>query len=232
MMLTGRKKEIMELFETKERLGVQELARRFYVSDMTIRRDLAELEDEGYITRYRGGAVYNGLQQNMPIRQRFFVDEEEKKSLARRAAAYLRSDISVFIDSSATCAYILGHIKKHQNIKLFTNSVNTLQMASRLKLPCVLIGGEYDDSDMCLVGPMAEEFAEQINVDLAFFSSQGYMPQDGIISDTDLRQTAVRKKILKNADQSIFLFEKNRLGQKFLYTLCKVGEDMVVIVGV
>jgi len=78
---------------------------------------------------------------------------------------------------------------------------------------------------------MAEEFAEQINVDLAFFSSQGYMPQDGIISDTDLRQTAVRKKILKNADQSVFLFEKNRLGQKFLYTLCKVGEDMVVIVG-
>ncbi|MBQ8670503.1 MAG: DeoR/GlpR transcriptional regulator [Oscillospiraceae bacterium] len=228
MKLTERQKKMLELFETRERLKVKELTKLFYVSDMTVRRDLDELEGMGYITRFRGGAVYNGVSENMPIRQRFFVDEEEKKALARKAAQYLQNDSSVFIDSSATCAYLMGHIKKHQNIKVFTNSVNTLQIASRLKISCVLIGGEYDAADMCLVGPLAEQFAEQINVDVAFFSSQGY-DSDGTVSDTDLLQTTVRKRIMKNSGQNVFLFEKNRMNKKYLYTLCTVENDIVII---
>ena len=76
MKLTERQKKMLELFETRERLKVKELTKLFYVSDMTVRRDLDELEGMGYITRFRGGAVYHGVSENMPIRQRFFVDEE------------------------------------------------------------------------------------------------------------------------------------------------------------
>jgi len=119
-------------------------------------------------------------------------------------------------------------IKKYQNIRLFTNSVNTLRMASRLKMPCVLIGGEYNAADMCLEGSLAELFAEQINVDVAFFSSKG-ISADGVISDPELPQTTVRKRIMKNSGQNIFLFEKNRMNKKYLYTLCTVENDIVII---
>lgn len=227
MDLSGRKKDIFDLFQDKQRLTVKELAETLFVSEMTIRRDLKELETAGYLRRFRGGAVYRPQAEVLSIHNRYYVAEDEKKELARRAATYLRDGMTVFLDSSSTCSYIIGHMKKHKGIQIFTNSINALHLASKLQLPCVLTGGEYMPRDMCLVGALAEEFTAKLNVDLAFFTSLGFS-DDGVISDVDLPQTAVRKQVLKNAKKSVFLFEKNKLHKKYIYTLC-TAEDGVDI---
>lgn len=229
MQYKGRKKDILDILYASGRISVSKLAETLFVSEMTIRRDLSEMEKDGVIKRYRGGAVLNPVSSKMPITQRFFVDENEKIVLSKKAIGFLSDDLTVFIDSSSTCQYIIPYINKFKNISIVTNSVNALLMASKSKIACVLIGGKYYERDMCFVGSIAEQYANEFNVDIAFFSSLG-LSEDGIISDTDIEQTMIRKIIMSHSKKNIFLFEKNKLNKIYVHTVChKTDVDEVFI---
>lgn len=229
MEYNDRKKDILDILYANGRVSVSELAKTLFVSEMTIRRDLTEMEKDGVIKRYRGGAVLNTVSNKMPIAQRFFVDEKEKIYLSKKAIGFLCDDLTIFIDSSSTCQYIIPYISRFKNITIITNSVNALLIASKSKIPCVLIGGKYSAHDMCLVGSIAEQYANAYNVDIAFFSSLG-LSGDGIISDTDIEQTMIRKIIMSHSKKNIFLFEKCKVNKIYAYTVCSKSDvDEVII---
>lgn len=227
MKLEGRKKDIFDILCEKKRVSVAQLSKLLYVCEMTVRRDLTELEKQGFIKRYRGGAVYiEGAE--LPVAGRMYLSIDEKRMLAKKSETYLADNLTVYIDSSSTCHYIIPHLKKFNNIKIITNSLNAVLSAAKLHIPCFLIGGEYYEQDMCFVGSVSERYAEQINVDIAFFTAKG-LSDDGIISDPDINQTMVRSLIMKNAEKNIFLFEKEKLGKKYLHTLCSVDAVYKII---
>lgn len=227
-MLNERQKEIMELLYQKGKVTVAELAQILFVTEMTVRRDLTEMEKGGFLRRFRGGAVLKINLGEMPITQRLHLDKSEKEALAIKCIPFLHDGMSVFIDSSSTCQYLIPHLCQYKNIVLITNSVSALLTAGRLHLPCILVGGEYYEQDMCMVGSMAEQAVRDLNVDIAFFTTAA-ISDEGIISDFDLRQTTIRKLIMENAKQSIFLFEKEKQGKKLLYTLCNTRDATAVL---
>ena len=229
MALCGRQKDILTLLYAKGRVSVSELSHTLYVSEMTVRRDLAEMEKGGYLTRYRGGAVLRPSDGEMPVSERYFMNKEEKKELALRASSYLADDMTVFLDSSSTCAYLIPYLARHKGITLLTNSVKTLLAAAEAHIPALLIGGEYYEQDMCLVGSLAEESARAFGVDIAFFTTAAYDDGTGVISDFDLRQTALRRVILAGAKASVFLFESYKRGKRMLHTLAYAGDVTAVI---
>lgn len=229
MALEGRQKDILSLLYEKGRVSVGELSHTLFVSEMTIRRDLAEMEKGGYLKRYRGGAVLRQSEGEMPVSERFFMNKEEKQALARMGASYLEDGQTVFLDSSSTCGYLIPHLGAKKGITLVTNSVKTLLAAAEMHIPTILIGGEYYEQDMCLVGSLAEESVGKLNVDLAFFTTAAYDEATGIISDFDLRQTAIRKQILANAKETVFLFESYKRGKRMLHTLCRKDDATAVI---
>ena len=115
-------------------------------------------------------------------------------------------------------------------MKIITNSVKALLTASNLHIPCILIGGDYYEQDMCLIGSMAEQNAADLNVDISFFTTAAYS-EDGVVSDFDEKQLFVRKIMLKNSTKNVFLCEKNKIGKKMLHTLCR-KEDLTAIITV
>ena len=84
MKLDGRKKEIFDILCEKKRISVSELSRLLYVCEMTVRRDLSEMEKQGLIKRYRGGAIYSEGTE-LPISKRMYLSEDEKRVLAKKA---------------------------------------------------------------------------------------------------------------------------------------------------
>lgn len=230
MIYNDRKDDIIKILNKKGRASVAEFAKTLYVSEMTVRRDLSELERQRIVKRYRGGAVLICDESDMSVSKRFFVNEESKKALSLEAVKYLYDNMTVYIDSSSTCQYIVSHIKRFKNINIVTNSVKVLLMASNLQIRCFLIGGEYYSNDMCFVGTLAEQYASQFNADVAFFSAAA-LSQDGIISDSDIEQTTIRKIIMKNSEKNIFLFDNNKLNKKFVYTLCHAddADDVIIL---
>lgn len=229
MKYNKRINDIIKILNEKGRVSVSELSKILFVSEMTIRRDFIEMEKESIIKRYRGGAVLISDGVDMSISKRFFVNEESKKALSKEAASFISDNMTVYIDSSSTCQHIVTHIRNFKNITITTNSIKTLLMASKLSIRCILIGGEYYEKDMCFVGTVAEQYAKQFNFDIAFFSSMG-LSQDGIISDMDINQAAIRKIIMANSEKNIFLFDKDKLNKKYMYTLCRKDETDKIII--
>ena len=212
------------MLKKDKRVSVSQLAKKLYVSDMTIRRDLSLMEKSGYLQRYHGGAINIEREEHLPINQRKLLHSREKSLMAKMARPFLRDSISVYIDSSSTCMYIIPIIAEYKDIRIITNSIQNLLYASQYHIPCTLAGGNYYEQDMCNIGSITEQFFNDINVDLAFFSVQG-ISEDGIISDYDEKQTAVRK----NAKQKVFLFGSAKQNKKYLYTLCNAREADEII---
>lgn len=230
MELNARQQEILDILYEVGKISVAELSKKLYVAEMTIRRDLTAMEKSGFLRRYHGGAVLMVNQKEMPLSHRIKFDEKEKKALSKKCLSFLKDNMVIFIDSSSTCQYIIPHIATFKNMKIVTNSVKALLTASSLHIPCILIGGDYYAPDMCLTGSIAEQYAKELNVDVSFFTTAAYST-DGVISDFDEKQLYIRKIMLKNSTQSVFLCEKRKIGKKMLHTLCR-SEDITAVLTV
>ena len=216
MVLNKRQEQTVELVKAEHRASVKRIAQHFFVSEMTVRRDLKILEESGYLKRYNGGAVYNKEFDHLPIESRKLLNTAEKRKLCERARCYLRDNCSVFIDSSSTCLNLVPMLADFKGITLITNSVQCLLAAERHHLKCT-------------VGVETVEFLRRFNVDVAFLSSRS-ISDEGIISDSDAPQTAVRRAVMQNSKKTVVLLERTKQHQKLLYTLCRrVEVDEIIM---
>lgn len=230
MVLNARQSDILELLDRDQRVSVRKLAATFFVSEMTIRRDLREMERSGYLRRYNGGAVRAGSEALLPFSSRRLLEADEKAALVRHTRAYLADGQSVFLDSSSTCTYLVPLLAEFRDVRIVTNSIPTALAAGEHHIPCILAGGDCFERDLCTVGSAAEEFLRNLNVDVGFFSALG-ISDDGVISDSDPLQNAVRKAMLPNAAKRIFLFARAKQHKTYLYTLCRREDaDAVILI--
>ena len=156
------------------------------------------------------------------------TDEKEKRKLAQSAAQYLKEGMNVFVDSSSSAQFLIPHLKRYGSIRLMTNSVAAVNTAAAYHIPCFLIGGEYTEREACCIGAAALGQAEKINVDIAFLSTFG-IREDGAITDSSPEITAVKEAIMKNARQTVFLFESVKRGRAGLYTVCHADDEGVTV---
>ncbi|MGC8942479.1 MAG: DeoR family transcriptional regulator, partial [Sulfurihydrogenibium sp.] len=63
----NRKKEILKILQERGEVTVKELSHIFKVSEMTIYRDVRELEKEGEIKRKHGSILLNTIENKEPV---------------------------------------------------------------------------------------------------------------------------------------------------------------------
>lgn len=224
-----RHEQILKILEKRGRATVKQLSDELFVCEMTIRRDLEELDKRGLLTRYRGGAASKLKDDDYPIKVRYQFHETEKKELAADAAEYINDNSCVFLDSSSVCMYIVPHISKKKNVSIITNSVQTTLLSAKLHIPCELVGGSYYEKDMCLVGYSTIRRLSEINPDVAFISSAA-LSINGTVSDNDEAQTEVRRAVIKNAHKTIFIFDSTKLDKTESINLCTLSESDTIII--
>lgn len=229
MALNKRQAAILTYLKAHGRASVKALAARFFVSEMTVRRDLGQMESLGYVQRYSGGAVYQQEESAMPIAFRRLLHADEKAQLSRHAEKYLHDGLTVFLDSSSTCMHLVPLLAAYRDIRILTNSVPCLLAAAKHHIPCTVAGGDYLEKDMCTFGSETERFLERYNTDVAFFSASA-LSDDGLITDRDAAQTSVRRVVLQRSAQNVFLFDSTKLHKKFLHTVCRAEEvDEIIL---
>lgn len=224
-----RHEQILKILEKRGNATVKQLSAELFVCEMTVRRDLEELDKCGLITRYRGGAASKLKDSDYPINIRYQFHETERKELAADAAKHINDNSYIFLDSSSVCMYIVPHISKKKNVSVITNSVQTTLLSAKLHIPCELVGGSYYEKDMCLVGYSTIRRLAEINPNVAFISSAA-LSSDGTVSDNDEAQTEVRRAVIKNARKTIFMFESTKLDKTESINLCTLTDSDTIII--
>lgn len=229
MLQFERQKSILEYIEKKKTATVGEIARAVYTSEASVRRDIARLESEGYVTRVYGGvmlAKYEGAV--MPVELRDTSNSKVKDDIAKNAAAYIKSGDTVIMDASTTVFRICHYIKGIKNLKIITNNLRICEELKDTDIRVYCTGGAYYGSRGCFLGSFAESFIESVHADTVFFSSQGISDR-GVITDVDESENSIRSKMLKHADTRIFLCDHSKFGNNKPFILCTKDDVDVIL---
>lgn len=224
-----RQQEILSIIEEKGSISVNKLSNILYTSAPTIRRDLTVLESQGKILRTHGGAVLRKTAENeIPLILREDSNNKSKKIIAEKAKKYIKNGDVIFLDASSTVAYLIPHLKKFSDIIVITNSPKTSVKLGEENIKNYCTGGLLLNRSIAYVGSSAEKFISDINADIFFFSSRGYV-EDGYITDSSTEEAIIKKAMIKNADKSYYLCDTSKKGKKYMYNICKTLEVEEVI---
>ncbi len=166
-----RRRAIIEILKEKEEVSVDELARKFETSEVTIRKDLADLESNGLLLRRYGGAV--------PLPKEFVGDSaqlsESKGKIAKAAADLIRDHYRIIVDSGSTTAAMLPLLQTKRGLVVMTNSLNIVTALRELENePTILMtGGTWDGRSESFQGQLAEVVLKHYDFDQLFIGADG-----------------------------------------------------------
>lgn len=224
MLQIERQDQIMELLAKTPALRIGQIATALYISEATVRRDLAAMEQKGLVQRVYGGVTLK--KEDMPLDFRHRDNAAAKEEIAAKAAALIREGQTVFLDSSSTAQHLLPHLAHFHDLTVITNSHRAMEQLATTKLRLICTGGDLVKRNMAYVGRTAEEALERLCPEIAFFSSQG-VGTDGEVTDASEGETSLRRVVLRRALHTVFLCDSSKVGKKFLYRLgrlCEMGE--------
>ncbi|MGR8827843.1 DeoR/GlpR family DNA-binding transcription regulator [Leuconostoc citreum] len=207
--MNSRRYDILELVDQKGYVANQELADKFNISLVTIRKDLKRMEDFGLIKRTHGGASLEGIDQ---LHRKMVHNYRYKVDVVRKAINLIQEDDVILLDEGSTnalLAKVLLTIDKRLHI--ITNSLDIAQLIIKSpNIQLTVVGGTLQSQSRTLVGPLANYALNKINVDKAFISASGYSLEMGFTCN-DFSQiefvrniAQARVKICVLVDQSKF----------------------------
>lgn len=230
MFSSERHAQILSCLEKHNTISVQELSAQLYASPSTIRRDLSELEEQGFLKRIHGGAVLTaGSTFDTPARLRRTQQLAEKQRIAELATRFLKPSSSYFFDSSSTSGILAERLADYPDVKIATNGVGILSsMSSSDKVSIISCGGYLRSPWDELTGNVALRSIEEMNADIFFFSCAGFSAEQGSMELND-DNVAVKRAFFRKSKLHILLCDSTKFGQRFFYNLFSLQEiDFVV----
>lgn len=207
-MKKQREKEILGLLVDRRRIEVTELSALLGVSQVTIRKDLDQLEKMHMIRRVHGFAE---LSSEDDINSRLAWHYEEKTKIAEKAAELVSDGDTVMIENGSCCALAaLAIARTKKNVTIVTNSAFIAgYVRNEPNVQVVLIGGIYQKESQCLVGPMIRDCAANYNVKYFLIGTDGWNERIGFTNKDQMRAQAVRD-MSASAEQVIVLTESEK----------------------
>jgi DeoR/GlpR family transcriptional regulator of sugar metabolism len=232
MIPAQRRQDILKLITNQGSGAIAELSSRYGVSEMTIRRDLKALEQEGYVRVTHGGAVHVGAQRGEPLYAAKRLENiAQKDRIAHYAASHFVDDDDIIIlESGTTVTSMVKFLTAKQRLTVVTNGLfTTYELRSLLSNATVICtGGILRDVSFTFVGPVAERFFHEFYARKLFLSAIGFTPESGL-TDPQMIDTQVKKAMIQAADQVIVLIDSSKFGVRSFTPVISANEIDVLI---
>ncbi len=226
----GRRAKILELLQEKGEISVLEISSNHNISEVSVRNDLAHLEQKGLLIRTRGGAIKTQpVNFDLNLNQRLKTNYKEKQRIGRRAASYIKDNDTIVMDNGSTTLEVARNLEGLKNIKLITNSLPIAELVADFSGVNVIIpGGELRAEMRSLVGSMAEKSLSHYHCDIAFLGADGVDVFSGIYTP-QIEEAALSQKMIEIANRVIVVCDSSKFGRK---SFVKIGElkDIDVII--
>ena len=228
-----RQDEIARIIEERGRARVNDLAVRFGVSGVTIRRDLFVLEAEHRAVRTHGGAIApdeRGAEQAFDIRERLQADE--KGRIGDAAAGLVRDGESIVMDASTTALQVARSLKRRRGWSHLTVVTNGLRLASELAgmpgIAVLMLGGRVRWEALSVVGQLGDGIFERINVQKAIIGAAGFTLDAGLTDATE-EEAQIKRAMVAAAREVVAVVDHTKWGRTAFATFCDSGRVTTVV---
>ncbi len=219
-----RYEKILSLIEKSGFVRAADLNRLFSVSSETIRRDLENLEKEGFVKRVHGGATLEKSNKKYPaFNYREKEHEWEKQEIAEKALRFIKEGDSLALDCGTTTLELAKKLReKFTRLTILTNSLKVLNELSEMNnYTIILAGGVFKNNEYSVFGEMTEDNLGRFRVDTAFISASGISLDEGI---TDLRidELQTQKKMMEISGCKTILATSSNFERVCLLKMCSL----------
>lgn len=212
MFTAERRQAIVELVRANGAVSLRELADAVSTSEVTVRRDVRALEEQGVLDRRRGGAVWpGGLSHEQSYRQKRSVASAEKAAIAAHAAGLVEEGDAIVVGGGSTTQEFARCLARISDLTVVTNSLLVAQALIDAKAEVVLTGGSLRKSTHALIGSGAEKALSGLRVRCAFLSGNGLTPERGL-STPNMHVASVDQAIVRSAQEVVVLADHTKLG--------------------
>lgn len=189
--MNKRHLQILTLISQYKKIEVKNLSELCNVSQVTIRKDLDELERKGLLKREHGFAMVNNEDD---LNYRLTFNYEEKYLAAKKALAIINDHETIMIESGSSCAILALEIAKaHRDITIITNSCFIPRYLKDYKdTKVIVLGGEYQGKSEVNVGPLIKHNLKEFFVDKLFIGTDGIDEDMGLTGNDYERCEVVR----------------------------------------
>ncbi|MCL4562023.1 MAG: DeoR/GlpR family DNA-binding transcription regulator [Chloroflexi bacterium] len=217
MNITGsdyRKTLSLKEIEDRGSASVVDLALRMGVSEMTIRRDLTDLQREGIVRRVHGGAVSaRGRSYEPPMMLRAVENQEAKRRIGEAAARLVADGDSIALDSGSTTLEIARNLAGRRNLTVITSSLYiAYQLLGQPDIRLILSGGIVRSGEASLIGDLAHHAYANLFVDRLFLGVGAVDVQAGL-TEYNWDDTLVKQAMIRSAKEVILVADLSKFGR-------------------
>ena len=211
-----RREKILQLLrqQQRQRVTVKALAQQFDVSEWTVRRDLAILENKDQVRRYHGGvelAIAPDALNNFELNEQ--KQHQAKIVIGKRAAQLVKSGQFVALAAGTTTTQVGLALRGRSNIAIMTNALNIAKDLSResgIRLTCA--GGEVHGDYYTLTGPVTERTLNIHYYDVAIVGVSGVSVDNGFSVDSQTNAVII-DIMMRNAAKVIIVVDHTKFGR-------------------
>lgn len=209
-----RRVELIDWLERDGERSIEDMAGRFGVSSMTIRRDLQELADAGRVIRTHGGAApAQRISFEFRFLERTRQQADEKQQIARLAASLISPGESVMLDSSTTTLAIARQLPAIGNLRVVTTSLPIAsELFGREGIEVVILGGSLRKDSPDLTGALTDNNLELIHTDIAFIGADAVDPQ-GYLYNVSPEIGRMLQRMATTADRVYAVADHTKIGR-------------------
>ena len=225
MSLFDREEQLLNLLSHGDEMSVEELAKAMFVSEPTIRRDLATLTQKGLILRTHGGAILNrdASSSLTPLDLRKHHNSAEKKLIANTAVSLVKNGDVIMMDASTTTSYLIPLLTNFSNIIVITSGVYNTMLLSNTNIKTLCTGGILINHSYSYVGQDAVDMVRHYNADLYFFSCHGII-DGGMLTDPGKEENDLRREMMKRSRKTVLMLDSGKFDVNGWNNLCSLGE--------
>lgn len=231
-MKRDRIAEIADLLDKRGKLTLEQLKAFFpNVSQMTLRRDLLQLEEEGKIIRVCGGAMsVREMQKSSgePYTKKTTLHIDEKIIIAQKAASLIDEGATIFLDGGSTALYLAKEMPD-KSCNIFTNGLAVATELAKKKMVMVnLLGGQLIKENLSTASPFSSVYFTDTNFEIAIISASAFTPENGFSCRSQVEAELLRV-VCEKAKFKYMMLDSSKIGKIKPYTFAR-AEDINVLI--
>lgn len=208
-----RRALILEHLRASGPSSIQELVDAIGGSPSTIRRDLEQLTEGGYLERTRGGALLVPPPRATFEREHALnahLQQAQKAAIGAEAALRLTGGESVVFDSSSTVLEaVRAAAPRVAPLTVVTNSLEIAQLGSRIAgWRTVVTGGTVRPGFDLLFGEPGTSFFETIHADVCFIGTCAVT--GALLTEASMEVALIKRAMIRSARRTILLVDSSK----------------------
>jgi DeoR family transcriptional regulator of aga operon len=206
--------QILDLLAVHESVSLAEFADALDVSPATVRRDLADLDYQRLLRRTHGGATVMDARAELPVALRDTQFLEAKRLIGRQMALLIPPERhAVALSGGSTTAQVARALSNHRDLTIITNSLTIAGLVTTYpQLKVIMTGGSLRSQSLELVGILAENTFNAINVGTAILGTDGITAGGGVTTHDDT-EARTNHAMVTHAQRTVVVADGSKIGR-------------------